>query len=94
MAYVAGWSTGRGLAELKSSLETIRSTAAEIINSIDGHIAEIQKEQTAAQEQPTQEAEPDKDTFTIYASRSFPFIEGLGNFPTSNFQPTRRSAGG
>ena len=50
--YVAGWSTGRELAELKSSLETIRSTAAEIINSIDGHIAEIQKEQTAAQEQP------------------------------------------
>ena len=33
--YVAGWSAGRELAELKSSLETIRSTAAEIINSID-----------------------------------------------------------
>ena len=53
--YVAGWSSGRELAELKSSLETIRSAAAEIINSIDGHIAEIQKvqdkEQTA--EQPT-----------------------------------------
>ena len=55
--YVAGWSTGRELAELKSSLETIRSTAAEIINSIDAHIAEIQKEQTAAQEQPTDERE-------------------------------------
>lgn len=26
--------------------------------------------------------------------RSFPFLEGLGNFPTSHFQPTRRSAGG
>ena len=49
--YVAGWSSGRELAELKSSLETIRSTAAEIINSIDGHIAELQKEQTAEQEQ-------------------------------------------
>ena len=53
--YVAGWSSGRELAELKSSLETIRSAAAEIINSIDGHFAEIQKvqdkEQTA--EQPT-----------------------------------------
>ena len=34
--YVAGWSSGRELAELKSSLETIRSAAAEIINSIDG----------------------------------------------------------
>ena len=37
--YVAGWSSGRELAELKSSLETIRSAAADIINSIDGHIA-------------------------------------------------------
>ena len=43
--YVAGWSAGRELAELKSSLETIRSTAAEIINSIDEHIAELQKAQ-------------------------------------------------
>lgn len=40
--YVAGWSSGRELAELKSSLETIRSAAADIINSIDGHIAELQ----------------------------------------------------
>ncbi len=63
--YVAGWSSGRELAELKSSLETIRSTAAELINTIDGHIAEIQKEQDKAQEQPT-EAAPDKDTFSIY----------------------------
>ena len=53
--YVVGWSSGRELAELKSSLETIRSTAAEIINSIDGHIAEIQKAQDKEQtaEQPT-----------------------------------------
>ena len=64
--YVAGWSSGRELAELKSSLETIRSAAADIINSIDGHIAQIQKEQTAEQEQPTREAEPDRDSFSIY----------------------------
>ena len=55
--YVAGWSSGRELSELKSSLETIRSAAAEIINSIDENLAELQKaqdkEQTAGQEQPT-----------------------------------------
>lgn len=49
--YVAGWSTGREMDELKSSLETIRSTAAEIINSIDAHIAELQKDQENVQEQ-------------------------------------------
>lgn len=53
--YIAGWSSGRELAELKSSLEIIRSTAAEIINTIDGHFAEIQKAQDKAQEQPAAE---------------------------------------
>ena len=57
--YVAGWGSGRELSELKSSLETIRSAAAEIINSIDENLAELQKaqdkEQTAGQEQPTRE---------------------------------------
>ena len=57
--YVAGWSSGRELSELKSSLETIRSAAAEIINSIDENLAELQKAQdkelTAGQEQPTRE---------------------------------------
>ena len=43
--YVAGWSSGRELAELKSSLEIIKSTAAKLIEAIDGHFAEIQKEQ-------------------------------------------------
>ena len=57
--YVAGWSSGRELSELKSSLETIRSAAAEIINSIDETLAELSKsqdkEQTAGQEQPDKE---------------------------------------
>ena len=59
--YVAGWSSGRELSELKSSLETIRSAAAEIINSIDENLAELQKaqdkEQTAGKEQPTREGQ-------------------------------------
>ena len=65
--YVAGWSSGRELAELKSSLETIRSAAADIINSIDGHIAELQKQHeaekaapdlAAAQEQQSEKTDP------------------------------------
>ena len=67
--YVAGWSSGRELDELKSSLETIRSTAAEIINSIDEHLQEIQKERDKEQAQKgttIEAAEPDKDTFSIY----------------------------
>lgn len=41
--YVAGWSSGRELAELRGSLETIHKAAAEIISSIDEHFEEIQK---------------------------------------------------
>ncbi len=66
--YIAGWSNGRELSELKGSLETIRSTAAKLIETIDGHFAELQqtkdKEQTAEKEvadftelPPKQEAE-------------------------------------
>ena len=66
--YIAGWSSGKELAELKGSLETIRSTAAKLIDTIDGHFAEIQKaqdkEQTTEQAQPAQETakQPEEET--------------------------------
>ena len=50
--YVAGWSSGKDLKELKASLETIRATAHELITTIDGHLAQLQKERQAQQEQP------------------------------------------
>ena len=53
--YVAGWSSGKELAELRGSLETIRSTAAEMINAIDGHFAELQKAQEKEKAQPQHE---------------------------------------
>ncbi len=84
--YVAGWSSGRELAELKTSLETIRATAAEIINSIDGHFAELQKAREAqkaqeAEKEPTPDltAEP---TVTILYSES-PQLRESDTFPLS-----------
>ena len=50
--YVAGWGSGKDLKELKASLETIRATAHELITTIDGHLAQLQKERQAQQEQP------------------------------------------
>lgn len=50
--YVAGWSSGKDLKELKASLETIRATAHELITTIDGHLTQLQKERQAQQEQP------------------------------------------
>ena len=81
-------------AELKSSLETIRSTAAEIINSIDENLAELQKaqdkEQTAGQEQPTregQEAAPEKPDPEAAAPGKSGAQEKAGAAPKEAFTP-------
>ena len=50
-SYVAGWSGGKEVPELKESLDTIRKTAAEMITAIDERYQEMvidkQQEQTA-----------------------------------------------
>ena len=60
--YVAGWSSGRELSELKASLETIRKVANELITDIDGHLAQLQQEREAKQEaeQPQEEQTTDQ----------------------------------
>ena len=85
--YVAGWSSGKELAELRGSLETIRSTATEMINAIDGYFAELQKAQDKEQSQPQHEgnapAQPEaapqeKSAFTpetIYRVRRNPYSD-------------------
>ena len=54
--YVADWSSGKELLELKGSLETIRLAASELIDSIDGHFKELQR--TRENELSETEAEP------------------------------------
>ena len=58
--YVAGWSSGKDLKELKASLETIRATAHELITTIDGHLAQLQQQpQAAPLEQAAEQPDPD-----------------------------------
>ena len=45
--YVAGWSSGRELAELKASLGIIRSAAHELISALDEHLAELRQQREA-----------------------------------------------
>lgn len=63
--YVAGWSSGRDIKELKASLETIRTAASELISEIEGHFAELQAQHTAEQEQDAAQDMPE-NTFPIY----------------------------
>ena len=49
--YIAGWSSGKEMPELKSSLDTIRRTSSELIMGIETQLLEIEKERAAEQAQ-------------------------------------------
>ena len=62
--YIAGWSSDKDTKELKGSLETIRSTAAEMIESIDAKLKVLLAEKS--QEQTQDMPEPGKDEKPSY----------------------------
>ena len=68
--YIAGWSSDKDTKELKGSLETIRSTAAEMIDSIDAKLkvllAEKSQEQTQEIPEPVKEEKPSYHDVPIY----------------------------
>ena len=59
--YIASWSQGKELKELRASLEVINKTAGELISDIDRHYKEICKERgidPAARQEPEQKPDP------------------------------------
>ena len=69
--YIATWSKGKELKELRASLETINKTASELITDIDRIFAEICKERgidrenLAAAEQPSVEAQEAEKLYMV-----------------------------
>ena len=63
--YIAAWGSGKETPELKSSLETIRSTASEIINKIDDIMLDKVKEKTQEQSDKQGQAEKPKSSNII-----------------------------
>lgn len=63
--YIAGWSSDKETKELKGSLETIRSTAAEMIESIDAKLKELaaQREQSVEVTQEDEVAESSQPSY-------------------------------
>ena len=49
--YIAGWSSGRDTKELRSSMDTIRRTASELITGIEEQLQELQRSREVSQEQ-------------------------------------------
>lgn len=82
-AYVATWSQGKEMPELKESLNTIRQAASELITSIDEKVQELTAErEPAAIDQKTSEAlkaEAEKPyiTFSVAECSEFP---SMGEF--------------
>ena len=68
--YIASWSQGKELEELKTSLTIINKTASELITSIEQHFQEICKDRGITidpQEQATEEPLPEVDEVTFFA---------------------------
>lgn len=85
--YIASWSQGKELKELRASLETINKTSGTLISDIERHYKEICKErgidpnakaepETAPIEQPADAA---KDTLTYYVAECMEF-PNLGEY--------------
>ena len=49
-AYVAGWSSGKEMPELKESMDTIRKTASQLITGIENELREIQLQRSQTME--------------------------------------------
>ena len=66
--YVAGWSSDKEIKELKASLETIRTTASELITEIEERLQALSQQRETEQEQETTaltEPQPE-NIFSIY----------------------------
>ena len=74
--YIASWSAGKELPELRASLETINKTASGLITDIDKHFAEICKERgidrNAQQEQAEKEFVKETESAPILEPASVP----------------------
>ena len=66
--YIASWSKGKELKELRASLETINKTSCELINDIERHYKEICKERgidLTAKQEPEQADIPQETLFLL-----------------------------
>lgn len=64
--YVAGWSSGREMTELKKSMGTIQKTAAELIGKIEENIQKIRKERKLSPEMEQNIGEKMRQTLGTY----------------------------
>ena len=84
-AYVAGWSSGKEMPELKESMDTIRKTASQLITGIEDALKEIKLEREQGKEQ-TQEA-----TYEIWQLKNTPENRELAFESTDHLKAAGKS---
>jgi len=97
--YIAGWSEGKDLPELKASLETIRTASHELITNIDRELAELQKDRSMEEVAfrlkgvgylHIQETDNGYD-YTLYDPKLHLKDDGLLDEPELSMQETRKA---
>ena len=90
--YIATWSKGKELKELRASLETINKTASELITDIDRHFAEICKERGIKLPKDTEyelvPIPPSRADALAFAADYAAFLRRDMNVPDSADRPT------
>ena len=85
--YIAAWSKGKELKELKASLNTITQTVSALITDVDRNLAEIRKErgldQEAAVEEPEQAAPAEEAPAVIEPAAANPDLEPNTDAPAA-----------
>lgn len=76
--YIASWSNGKELPELRASLETIGKTANSLITDIDQHFRDICKERGIDLTAPVQ-VPPEADTLERFAADFYEYMNRLQN---------------
>ena len=82
--YIAGWSSDRDMKELKSSLDTIRKTASELITGIEDRLAELQKDRAVVQNQELEESLVNKEAQLLFDSE-----DRFGIYPLKDTEEAR-----
>lgn len=91
-AYVASWGSGKDTPELKSSLETIRSTASELITQIEDKLRELEKERTVdkavevSENEQTNSVGQSDETVDLHNAKSQRNSNIIGNTPYKDIE--------
>ena len=88
--YIAGWSSGRDIKELKKSLKTIRQTAAEIITGIEERMPELAPKRDKPQIDTDEQSLPEPKTVSEHKSVKKQLSENKEKCASAPKAPTKQ----